>query len=51
MGEITKIAIFIDFDPLNLKNEKNDIVYHVGNYFSKIKKKLKKSDFDVIMTS
>jgi hypothetical protein len=36
MGKPPKMAIFADFDPVNLKTEKNEIAYHVGNFFSKI---------------
>ena len=36
MGKAPKMAIFVDFDPLNLKNEKNEIAYHVGNFATKI---------------
>ena len=35
MGKAPKIAIFVDFHPLNLKTEKNDIAYHVGNFATK----------------
>ena len=30
------MAVFGNFAPGNLKTEKNDIAYHVGNFFSKI---------------
>jgi hypothetical protein len=51
MGKHPKWLFF--FYPLNPKNEKNEIAYHVGNIFSKILPPffLKKCDFDVIMTS
>ena len=32
MGKSPKMAIFIDFDPVNLKTGKNHIAYHVGNF-------------------
>ena len=53
MGKAQKIAIFIHFHPLNLKTEKNEIAYHVGNVATKIFQKIykKKIDFDIIMTS
>ena len=50
MGKAQKIAIFVDFHPLTLKTEKNEIAYHVGNFATKIfqKKNLSKK---VIFTS
>ena len=36
MGKAQKIAIFVDFHPLTLKTEKNEIAYHVGNFATKI---------------
>ena len=36
MGKVPKMAVFGNFTPGNLKTEKNDIAYHVGNFFSKI---------------
>ena len=39
MGKSPKMAIFVDFDPVNLKSGKNHIAYHVGN-FARISKML-----------
>ena len=53
MGKVPKMAVFINFAPVNLKIEKNDLAYHVGNFFSKILAQFffEKSDFGGIMTS
>ena len=54
MGKVPKMTVFGNFAPVNLKTEKNDIAYRVGNFFSKILAKFfffEKSDFDGIMTS
>tara|TARA_B110000116_G_scaffold195025_1_gene169866 strand:+ start:214 stop:351 length:138 start_codon:yes stop_codon:yes gene_type:complete len=34
------MAVFRNFAPVNLKTEKNDLAYHVGNFFSKILAKI-----------
>ena len=36
MGKVPKIAIFVDFHPLIVKTEKNEIAYHVGNFATQI---------------
>ena len=36
MGKVPKMAVFVNFAPGNLKTEKNDIAYLVGNFISKI---------------
>ena len=53
MGKVPEMTVFGNFSPGNLKTEKNDIAYHVGNFFSKFWPKLffEKSDFGGIMTS
>ena len=40
MEKVPKMAVFLNFAPGNLKNEKNDIAYHVGFFFSKILAKI-----------
>jgi len=40
MGKVPKMAVFRNFAPVNLKTEKNDLAYHVGNFFSKILAKI-----------
>ena len=54
MVKVPKMAVFGTFTPGNLKTEKNDIAYHVGNFFSKVLAQIfffEKSDFGGIMTS
>ena len=36
MGKVPKMTVFGNFAPVNLKSEKNDMAYRVGNFFSKI---------------
>ena len=36
MGKVPKMTVFGNFAPVNVKTEKNDIAYHVGNFISKI---------------
>ena len=40
MGKVPKMTDFGNFAPVNLKSEKNDIAYRVGNFFSKILAKI-----------
>jgi len=39
MGKSQKMAIFVNFNPGNFKNGKNDIAYRVGDFETKIFKK------------
>ena len=39
MGKPPKMAIFGNFDPVNLKSGKNDIAYHVEKKILKFSKK------------
>ena len=34
--KITKNRYFVNFDAVNLNNERNDLVYHVGNFLKNI---------------
>ena len=40
MGKSSKIAIFGIFESINLKIEKNNPAYHVGNFLRSILKKI-----------
>ena len=40
MGKVPKMTVFGNLAPVNLKTEKNDIAYHVGDFFSKILSKI-----------
>ena len=48
MGNGHKMAIFADFDPVNRKNEKNEIAYHVEKKIIKFSQNILKN---VILTS